>query len=105
MPFKGEVSTDDKLQITFHASPENQGSSSLLTGYVPDGVHPPAPSEFDMVAPGGVANHHTRVRPAFGLKITVDVPVGGRGELAVFANGALLDREEVEDTIWTYGIV
>jgi hypothetical protein len=105
MPFMGVVSTGDKVDIRFSADPTNSGSTALATGYVPDGVHPPAPIEFDMVAPGGVETQHSRVRPAFSLKITVDVPVKGSGTLEVFVNGALRDRGKVGDTIWTYGVV
>ncbi|MET0398089.1 MAG: hypothetical protein ABW277_14915 [Longimicrobiaceae bacterium] len=105
MPFMGEVSTDDKMQVTFRADAGNQGSSALATGFVPDGVNPPAPTEFDMVAPGAVETQHTRIRPAFGVKITVDVPAGGSGFLEVVVNDELRDRAQVGDVVWTYGIV
>lgn len=105
MPFMGEVSTGDQIRITFRADAANAGSSALATGYEPDGVHPPPPTEFDMVAPGGVATQHTRVRPAFALKITVDAPPGGGGLLEVFVNDGLRDRGQVDDTVWTYGII
>lgn len=105
MPFMGEVSTGDRMLVTFRADAANQGSSALATGFVPDGVNPPAPTEFDMVAPGAVGSQRTRVRPAFGVKITVDVPGGGSGLLEVFVNDQLRDREQVGDTVWTYGIV
>ena len=105
MPFMGVVAENDKIQITFSADPENAGSTAVMTGYVPDGVHPPPPTEFDMVAPGGVENQFTRVRPALSLKITVDTPPAGSGLLEVFVNGELRDREQVSDVIWTYGIV
>lgn len=105
MPFMGVVHTGDKVAITLRANPANGGSTALATGYVPDGVHPPAPTEFDMVAPAGVETQHTRVRPALSLKITVDVPAGGGADLEVFVNGMLRDRASVGDTIWTYGVV
>ncbi len=105
MPFMGVVSENDKIQVTFSAAGDNSGSSALMTGYVPDGVHPPAPTEFDMVAPGGVENQFTRVRPALSMKITVDTPPAGSGILEVFVNDELRDREQVSDVVWTYGIV
>jgi hypothetical protein len=105
MPFMGEVATGDKMRISFRADPSNSGSTALATGYVPDGVHPQPPTEFDMVAPGGVENQHTRVRPAFAVKIMIDVPAGGSGVLEVFVNDRLRDRGQVVDTVWTYGVV
>lgn len=105
MPFMGEVATGDNLRITFRADAANQGSSALITGYVPDGVNPAPPTQFDMVAPGGAATQQTQVGPSFALKIALDAPPGGGGTLEVFVNGTLRDREGVEDTIWTYGVV
>lgn len=105
MPFMGELFVGDKVQITFRAAASNSRSTAVLSGYVPDGVNPAPPTLFDMVAPGGVQTQRTEVGPAFALKITVDVPDGGRGLLEVFANGELRDRDEVGDTIWTYGVV
>ncbi|HSU16814.1 hypothetical protein [Longimicrobium sp.] len=105
MPFMGVMSIDDQVAITFHADPANGGSSALATGYVPDGSHLPPPTQFDMVAPGGVQTQHTRVQAALSLKITVDAPVDGGGQLQVFVNDTLRDQGQVGDTIWTYAIV
>jgi hypothetical protein len=57
-----------------------------------------------MIAPGAVEDQFTRVRAAFGLKVTVDAPGSGGGLLEVFVNGELRDSEQVGDTVWTYGI-
>jgi hypothetical protein len=105
MPFMGVLSDGDQVAITFRADPENVGSSALATGYVPDGSHLPPPTQFDMVAPGGAQTQHTRVQPALSLKITVDAPSGGGGQLQVFVNNTLRDEGAVGDTIWTYAIV
>jgi hypothetical protein len=104
MSFKGVVRIGEKVRVVFSADPANNGSSALMTGYVPDGMHPPPPSEFDMVAPGGVESQHTTVRAAFALRITVDVPDLGGGTLEVWINGVLKDQDQVDDTMWTYAI-
>ena len=104
MPYMGEIAIGDQIKVSLRADSGNLGSTAIGTGYVPDGVHPPPPSEFDMVAPAGVVTQYTRVRPAYALKITVDVPPGGSGMLEVFVNGTKRDSGVVNDTIWTYGI-
>jgi hypothetical protein len=104
MSFKGIVRIGEKVRVVFNAAPANSGSSALLTGYVPDGMHPLPPSEFDMVAPGGEETQHTTVRAALALRITVDVPDGGSGKLEVWSNGVLKDEADVGDVVWTYAI-
>ena len=86
MPLKGTLNAGSSVEVTFSADFSNAGTSSMLTGYVPDPATPPPPGpQFATLAPGTTESHaQNPLAPAFQYKITIDVPdAQGSGHLEV----------------------
>lgn len=104
MPVKGFINVGKQVDVQFTADQDNTGTVAVASGWVPDATPHPVPQpQVDTVAPGASSTHSFRVPQAFQLRITLDLPDGGSGTLAVRQDGTTISSGTVSsDTIWSF---
>lgn len=107
--FKGVISEESAVRVTFKADHSNNGSTGFFFGYVPRGGSGEENAAFTPVAPGGEDAVESTVPSAsdvWSLKIRIDVPDDeGTGRLIVEADGEEIDNGPIrKDVTWTYAV-
>ena len=107
--FKGVLTEDSSVRVTFKADHSNNGSTGFFFGYVPKEGREEETVAFTPVAPGGADTVESTVPAAstvWSLKIRIDVPDDeGTGRLIVETEGEEIDNSPIKkDVTWTYAV-
>ena len=100
----GKLKEGSAVEIIFQADNANQGSTAVLTGYIPDDGNP----QMIVVAPGGVQSIFiASIGRARQLRIYVNTPEPtGKGNLVVKENDEIKNDDEItDDAVWAYLII